>query len=363
MSGHHKVKTQHCDGPLDGCHRALVLNPFNGKNNCIAGGGNYQCCKIPSDMQGTELIELTTQFTVDISDTSGNILFEVVPNIIQPVRILNTYTQAGIAAWIPPFGTGTQFNGLAVTNTASSCVTCGSATAVLSSTSATRVVAMGIVIEPNQQLMNQAGTICIANFPPDPYHRLVSNLGPTSINDLKQQPGALSTRNVKGMHAAWVPHDNCQMIAQPAVGINVPTEYRYESWLYQDGSYTYNGYDANRTIGHSSSTNYTMAEKLMSRMFVGCSGFTAGGDTPAAVTGALTCYLTMHVEVIPLNVNRPISSGLLGFIPTTSAGAPGDAATNNSVESIIALGSSLPAVDSAIGGKAKKVAARGRLMH
>jgi hypothetical protein len=340
----HKVVTQHCSGPLEGCHKALVLDPFNGKANCIAGGGNYQCCKIPSDLQGTELIEMTTQFTVDIADTSGNILFEVVPSMANPIRLLGVNAARGSGNVIN-FGNATNFNGGTTPY-----VGLGSAGAVFASCVASRVVAFGLVVEPNLQLMNQSGTLAMANYPPDPYHRLVSNAGITSINDIKQQPGAVSARNVKGIHGAWVPHDKCNYLYQSSNGVYAIGSQQYEDWLITAANGINNYFDQGFVLGNTASSLLIVyPEDTLSRLIVAASGMAT-----AATTGILTCYLTMHVEVIPLNLNRPISNGRLGLIPRTNTGAPGDKPTPNSVASVHSLGSELAPIGKFLWSNATK---------
>jgi len=189
----HTIESCHTNAPNAACNKALVLNPFFGKKDCLAVGGNYQCCRIADKYQfsGSELIELKTNFTVDVTNNSGNFAFGIYPDPHAAIRVL---------PWIT-FGAGTRFNGVGGTYLPVPSFM----QTVVQSTQAYRVVSMGINVQANLQVMNQAGTIVAANFPSDPYHSLINDTNFTGTSFIETQPGALLCKTVQGLNVPWIP--------------------------------------------------------------------------------------------------------------------------------------------------------------
>lgn len=317
----HTYETCHLNAPNPGCNRALVLNPFTGRQDCLKMGGNYQCCRIPDrQFAPSELIEIKTQFTVDIADTSGQVLFMVVPSAYTPIRTV-AYDHGTIT-----YGGSTQFNKQSPATTIVQNATFASLAPTIQ---AYRIVAMGLTVEPNAQVMNQQGTLAMANFPADPRQNLFNDtyFG-NGLNAVMQQPGAVMTKTVQGIHCPWLPSSNCSVFIDttaattPAVAVKDIVTTRYEDWQFPaatGGAFPDAYLDSFSSSSVYGSTPYfTQANDMSSSIVVAGSGL-----APAAATyGVLTCELIQHIEIIPRDISRAVSPGAIGDILGASLGAP-----------------------------------------
>jgi len=345
----HTYETCHLNAPNSGCNRALVLNPFTGRQDCLKMGGNYQCCRIPdNNFSPSEMIEIKTQFTVDIGDTSGQVLFMAVPSAYTPIRTV-AYNHGSVT-----YGGSTQFNKQTPATTIVQNATFASLAPTIQ---AYRVVAMGLTVEPNAQVMNQQGTIAMANFPADPRANLYNNTYfNNGLNAVMQQPGATMTKTVQGIHCAWLPTSNTTaFVTDTAVNVsgggsvivtNPPGQSvsidvkqimstRYEDWQYpaETGQSFPDAYlDSFSTSTVYGDPAYAAAANDMTSAIV----VAASGVAPAAITyGVLTCELIQHIEIIPRDVSRAVSPGSVGSILGANLGAPTPAVmTENRMESI-----------------------------
>jgi len=361
----HTVETCSMNAPNPGCNRALVLSPFTGRDDCLKMGGNYQCCRIPDlQMAGSQLLELKTQFTVDIRDATGNILFEVVPTPHNPVRAFAATARATVAGYTGiSFGGATRFNGINSGPTNGLVAITAFENSTQPSVLQYRVVSMGLSVQANQQVMNQAGTIAACNVPPDPYEVLVNNTNVTAVSFVESQPGAITAKTVDGIQVVWTPHSNCCAFAQStllynvetpeSVSVNQEVSARYEDWLgfFNNGG-VYDKYEETIVFGGSLTQGGipVVGEDLTTKILVAASGFSTTDDAGTLTIGALTCALTMHLEILPRDVGRDVSPGALGVIPRATIGAPSrQTMTEARADSLVEFATSL-------GGKAAKYA-------
>lgn len=313
----HTVESCSKNAPNAACNKALLLNPFFGKKDCLAIGGNYQCCRVAdrSQFAGSELIELKTSFTVSCNG-SGDIAFQVVPDPHSCVRAMNGAIT---------FGNGTLINSASTEIPMPAFMS-----SILGSTQAYRVVSMGINVQANQQVMNQAGTIVAANFPADPYYSLINNTNFTSTAFVENQPGALLCKTVQGGNVPWIPSSNTVAFANtsvatdPAVNVNNIVRWTYEDWTFPLVTGSPYPLDVFTTLPRGQlygSGSFTVhADAMAPVIIVAGSGFA----TMPSVVG-LTCELIMHLEIIPRDVGRAVSAGSVGIIVGAELGAPSSA--------------------------------------
>lgn len=318
----HTVESCSKNAPNPSCNKAVVLNPFFGKKDCLAVGGNYQCCRpaVKSQYAGSELIELKTSFIVKCNAT-GDIAFQVVPDPHSCVRAMN-----GAIA----FGGGTLINGT------SEIPMPAFQSSILGSTQAFRVVSMGINVQANQQVMNQAGTLVAANFPADPYYSLINNTNFTSTAFVENQPGSLLCKTVQGENVPWIPSSDTVAFASssfatvPPVNFNQVVRWRYEDWtfpLVTGSPYPLDCFTSLPRGQLAGNGSFTVHMDALAPVII-----LAGSGFGTAVVDALTCELVMHLEIIPRDVGRAVSPGSVGIIVPAELGAPSSAVISGNRE-------------------------------